>query len=112
MRQHRTTIQTSLFALRGLVIVLVLSIVLGGHFGGDAEHESAAGQAIQSETSVTYPTDLSSHHCFTSVSCQSVLPVEFAILAPVAIVEHPNLAALRMIGSQSLNFLFRPPQQA
>ncbi len=112
MRHHRTTIQTSLFAVRGLVIVLVLSIVLGGHFGGDAEHESAAGQAIQSETSVTYPTDLALGHCFTSVSCQFVLPVELAILAPVAIDEFQNMAASGMIGSPLSNFLFRPPRQA
>lgn len=112
MRHHKTAMQTSLLALRGMVVVLVLAIVLGGHFGDDAEHLSTAGQAVQSETGGAYPTNLASGHCDTSVSCQFVLPVELAILAPLAIVEHPSLVASARFGSPLLNTLFRPPRQA
>lgn len=115
MRYHRTTKQTLVLALRGMMVALVLAIVRGGHFGSEAEYQPMPGhdsQVVQSETGGTYPTDPASGHCVTSESCQFVLPTELAVLATVAIVEHSSLVASGPIGSPLLTPLFRPPRQA
>ncbi|MDZ4095289.1 MAG: hypothetical protein U1D35_10325 [Paracoccaceae bacterium] len=115
MRNHATIVKTPLLAIRGLVAVLVLSLLLGGHFTGDAEHASLPGhdsQAVQIAGDGASFTDLVSGHCVSSVTCQFILPVELALLGPVAGEEPLSLAASGLIGSPRLNTLFRPPRQA
>jgi hypothetical protein len=115
LRHYETSVQSSLLAFRGLIAVVVLSLVLGGHFSGDAEHPSLPGhdsQAVRIAGDGASPTDLASGHCASSATCQFVLPVELALLGPEASKAPQSMAAAGLIGSPLLSKLFRPPRQA
>lgn len=115
MSRFGTIMQRSLLALRAMLVVAVLSMALGSHFGVEAAHHSMPihdDYNFQIAADDVSPTGLMASHCISSVFCQFVFPAGETVLAPRVIGDNPNVVPFSLIGSSRPNTLFRPPRAA